>query len=193
MPKVKQFDEDQVLLKARELFREQGYSGTSMEDLVRVTGLNRSSLYDTFGDKHSLYVRALKEYSKTNFSEMSKALEKIASPKKKIQYIFSMALKEILCDPSNKGCFVVNATTELANQDKKVSNIACQNMSDMEDRFYNIIREGQDSGEIAKNHTARSMARYLFSSLNGLQVMGKTTQDKAVLEDVVKLTLSVLE
>ena len=56
MPKTKQFDEAEVLEKAKELFTEKGYNGTSMDDLVQVTGLSRSSIYDTFGDKHGLFL-----------------------------------------------------------------------------------------------------------------------------------------
>jgi TetR/AcrR family transcriptional regulator, transcriptional repressor for nem operon len=193
MPKTKQFDEAEVLQRARELFREKGYNGTSMDELVKVTGLNRSSLYDTFGDKRNLYIRSLEEYQQNTLRLREESLQKITSPRKKIQYMFNQSVKEILSDPRRKGCFMVNATTELANQDKKVSKLAGSNMECMEGLFYQWIKEGQAIGEIANLYNAKALARYLFSSISGLQVIGQTVDDKSVLEDVVKVTLSVLD
>ena len=107
--------------------------------------------------------------------------------------MFTQAVKEIVNDPLRKGCFMINATTELANQDKKISKMAGFNMQCVEDRFYQWIREGQASGEIARRYSARALARYLFSSISGLQVLGQTVEEKAVLEDVMKVSLSVLD
>lgn len=62
MARIKEFDEDVVLLKAMRLFWEQGYEKTSMQDLVTHMGVHKRSMYDTFGDKHTLYIKALKRY-----------------------------------------------------------------------------------------------------------------------------------
>ena len=64
MARTKDFDEDEVLDKAMYLFWNQGYNGTSMQDLVDGLGISRSSLYDTFGDKHSLFIKTLENYKK---------------------------------------------------------------------------------------------------------------------------------
>lgn len=62
MPKVKQFDRGHVLKEAAHIFKQKGYNGTSIDDILKATGLSRSSLYDSFSDKHSLYLQALELY-----------------------------------------------------------------------------------------------------------------------------------
>lgn len=193
MPKTKQFDEHEVLNKAKDLFHKKGYNGTSMDELVQATGLSRSSIYDTFGDKYSFYIRTLEFYKKQARSDMEKALEKISSPRKKIEYFLDLTVKDITNDLNRKGCFMVNATTELAGADTKIADIACVNMQEMEEKFYTWIKEGQAAGEISKTHTARSLARHLYNTLTGLRVTGKTNPDKTLLKDIVKTSLSVLD
>ncbi len=62
MARHKEFDQDEALQKAMEAFWARGYEATSMQDLVEHMGINRQSLYDTFGDKHSLFLKALDRY-----------------------------------------------------------------------------------------------------------------------------------
>src|SRR5690242_627564 len=98
MPKKKQFDETEVLMKAKDLFSEKGYNGTSMDDLVQATGLSRSSIYDTFGDKHGLFLKSLNFYRCSEQGDLEKQCSKTDSPKKKIRYIFDHSIKNILAD-----------------------------------------------------------------------------------------------
>ncbi|HUP13390.1 MAG TPA: TetR/AcrR family transcriptional regulator, partial [Niastella sp.] len=98
MPKTKQFDETEVLVKAREVFTVKGYNGTSMDDLVQATGLSRSSIYDTFGDKHGLFLKSLNQYCCSQQGELEQQCAKTDSPKKKIRAIFDHTIKDILND-----------------------------------------------------------------------------------------------
>lgn len=75
MARTKEFDEDAVLLKAVRLFWEQGYEKTSMTDLVNHMGVHKRSLYDTFGDKHSLYIKTLNRY--TQLQSEKKSIKRI--------------------------------------------------------------------------------------------------------------------
>ena len=63
MARPRKFVEDQVIEAARDQFWAHGYAGTSLDDLVAVTGLGRGSLYGAFGDKHTIFLRALDDYS----------------------------------------------------------------------------------------------------------------------------------
>ncbi len=102
MPKTKQFDETEVLNKARELFCVKGYNGTSMDDLVQTTGLSRSSIYDTFGDKHGLFLKTLELYRCSQLSGLEEQCAKTDSPKKKIRLIFDYSVKDMLSDKDGK-------------------------------------------------------------------------------------------
>ncbi len=73
MARKKEFDPEERMEKARDLFWEKGYNATSMEDLVQTMGLNRGSIYDTYGDKHSLYLQCLGNYAAEKLKEHKEA------------------------------------------------------------------------------------------------------------------------
>jgi TetR/AcrR family transcriptional repressor of nem operon len=193
MPKTKQFDETEVLQKAKEVFCEKGYNGTSMDDLVQATGLSRSSIYDTFGDKHGLFLKSLQQYRCLQQNDLVQLLEKTDSAKKKIRIIFDYTVKNILADEERKGCFLINVSMEMSCSDKEVVKIALANMEEMEQTFYNFIKEGQAKGEITKKFTAKSLARHLYNSITGLRMTGRNRQDAEALREVVKISLSILD
>jgi TetR/AcrR family transcriptional repressor of nem operon len=193
MPKAKYFDTDAALEKAMELFWKKGYNGTSINDLVDATGLSRSSLYDTYHDKHQLFMASLARYQATQGKAFADELNKHHSSKKKIETIFRATLAAILKDPYGKGCFMVNSATEMVNQDKEIAGFATKDFEGMETLFLSLIKQGQEKGEIAKHHKPKALAHYLFSSYLGLRVLGQTTPDKAKLEDVIRIALSALD
>jgi len=193
MPKTKQFDETEVLVKAKELFSVKGYNGTSMDDLVQATGLSRSSIYDTFGDKHGLFLKSLNHYCHSQQGELEKQCAKSESPKKKIRAIFDQTLKSILSDKDQKGCLLVNMSMELNAVDKEVAAVSLKNMEDMEHAFSAMVKEGQAKGEISKKFTPKALGRHLYSSLMGLRVSGTNRPDADALKEVVKLALSLLD
>lgn len=193
MPKTKQFDEKEVLVKAREVFSVKGYNGTSMDDLVQATGLSRSSIYDTFGDKHGLFLKSLNHYCCSQQGELEKQCAKTDAPRKKIRAIFDYTLKCILADKGQKGCLMVNMSMELNAVDKEVAAVSLKNMEDMENTFSALVKEGQAKGEIAKKFTPKALGRHLYSSLMGLRVTGMNRSDPDSLKEIVKLALSILD
>jgi TetR/AcrR family transcriptional repressor of nem operon len=193
MPKKKQFDETEVLVKARELFSEKGYNGTSMDDLVQATGLSRSSIYDTFGDKHGLFLKSLNQYRCSQTADLEKQCAKSDSPKKKIRAIFDYIIRDILQDKDRKGCLMINMSMELSAVDEEVAAVSVTNMEEMEQTFSSLVKEGQAKGEISKKFTPKALGRHLYSSLMGLRVTGMNRPDADSLREIVKLTLSILD
>lgn len=193
MPKKKQFDETEVLVKAREVFSEKGYNGTSMDDLVQATGLSRSSIYDTFGDKHGLFLKSLNQYRCSQTADLEKQCAKSESPKKKIRAIFDYVIREITADKDRKGCLMINVNMELSAVDKDVAAVSLTNMEELEQTFSSLVKEGQAKGEISKKFTPKALARHLYSSLMGLRVSGMNRPDADALREIVKLALSILD
>jgi TetR/AcrR family transcriptional regulator, transcriptional repressor for nem operon len=193
MPKTKQFEEAAVLQKAGDVFWEKGYNGTSMDELVAATGLSRSSIYDTFGDKHGLYLKALAHYQQSQQAQMEQWMPPNIGPRKKIELFLQKSANASLSDNQQKGCFILNTTTELANVDDHIKDFVANNMVAMEALLLEWVKEGQSSGQISKRFTAKAIARHLFSTLNGLKVVAQIKADKAALQDIVKLALSVLD
>jgi TetR/AcrR family transcriptional repressor of nem operon len=193
MPKTKQFDEKEVLVKAREVFCKRGYNGTSMDDLVQATGLSRSSIYDTFGDKHGLFLKSLDQYRNDQQCSMEQQTAKSDSPKKKIRAIFDYYIKDILADKKGNGCLLINVSLELGAEDKEVATLFHANMDEMEQLLSSLIKEGQEKGEISKKFTPKALARHFYSSLMGIRVTGTNKPDGELLREIAKLTLSLLD
>jgi len=193
MPRVKEFNETDVLEKAVNLFHTKGYNATSAQDLVDELGISRSSLYDTFGDKRSLFLKALQHYRSTASKAMIEMVNNSTNIEETIKLIFKTAIKEAIEDKLSKGCFMVNATIELAPHDKDVAEIINQNMADVENALCLAIKKGQNEGLFTENQTALSLSRFVFNNISGLRVASKSGAEKKVFEDIVKVTLSALK
>src|ERR1700755_2679328 len=106
MARTKDFDENEVLCKAIDLFWRKGYNGTSMQDLVDGLGISRSSLYDTYGDKHTLFIKALESYKGTNAVKFGDIISNSGTAKETIKKILEFITGGLLEDECHKGCFM---------------------------------------------------------------------------------------
>jgi TetR/AcrR family transcriptional regulator, transcriptional repressor for nem operon len=193
MARHKEFDRDQALHKAMEVFWSRGYEAASIQDLVGHMGINRQSLYDTFGDKHALYLQTLDLYREVETRKVFDLLERPGSVRKALRRLFAGVVEGSLCDGQRRGCFMGNAMSELAGRCKETAVRTCSNMAAVEGAFYRALLRGKKDGELKGVRDPRAVARFLYSSLQGLVLMAKATQDRQMLEDVVKITLSVLD
>lgn len=188
MPKVETFDRDEILEKVVSLFHEKGYNATSMQDLVDVTGLNRSSIYNSFGSKMELYQESLRVYKKKANKYVQKVLIHTSDPIETIRKIFSTTP-----DDKANGCFLGNCTTEMANQDQEIKSFLQNNLHTMQDLFQELVSRGQSEGSINRNKSAREYAAYLFTALQGLRITGILLNEQKEFESIVNTTLSVLD
>lgn len=193
MARTKDFDENEVLKKAITIFWHKGYNGTSMQDLVDGLGISRSSLYDTYGDKHTLFIKALESYQTAGSVKICTLVNSEGSVKEMIKKLLELIAGELLGDQNHKGCFMVNAEVEVAPHDPEVSKMVCQNDQQVEDALYLVIKKGQESGEIANRQDARALARFTFNTVKGIQVTSKSITDKTVFDDIIKLALAALD
>ena len=155
--------------------------------------INRQSLYDTFGDKHALYLRALDRYREVETRKLFELLEKSGSVRQALRAVFAGVVEGSLCGGERRGCFMGNAMSELAGRCKETADKTCSNMSAVEGAFYRALLRGKKEGELKEVRDPRAIARFLYSSLQGLALMAKATQDRKTLQDIVKVTLSVVE
>jgi TetR/AcrR family transcriptional regulator, transcriptional repressor for nem operon len=193
MARTKDFDENEVLSKAIQLFWHKGYKGTSMQDLVDGLGISRSSLYDTYTDKHTLFMKALESYQNSGANNIQKIITDSGSAKEIIKKLLQLSIFDLLGDKQHKGCFMVNAEVEVAPHDQEVNSMVCKNDQQMEEAFYQVIQKGKDSGEIKNQQDARALARFFFNAVKGMHVTAKSTVDKSIFNDIINLTVSILD
>ncbi len=193
MARTKDFDEAEVLQKAMRLFWSKGYNGTSMQDLVEGLGISRSSLYDTFGDKHQLYLKALETYQQNYGTQLCALTTKADSAKIAVKQLLQLVVDDLLGDKQRKGCFMVNAGIEMANHDSDVNQLLCTSEQQLEQAFLKVIQRGQANGEINPAKDALALGRFLNNTVKGLQVSVKSTLDRAFFDDIIKTALMVLD
>jgi TetR/AcrR family transcriptional repressor of nem operon len=191
MGRTKQFDRNTALDDAMKVFWAKGFHGTSMQDLVDSLGVNRQSLYDTFGGKHELFEAALERYRSLQALPMRRALEGEGPVGDVLRELFHGLISGLIAS-EGKGCFMVNSTTELAAQDQAVFGTCSANARQLEAAFTGLMVRAQEAGEIPTDRSATQLGRFLLSTMNGLAVTAKATRDRKVLNDVVEVALSAL-
>ena len=192
MARQKEFNQDEVLQKAMEVFWRRGYEAASIQDLVQHMGINRQSMYDTFGDKHALFLQALDRYREIQSRRVFEILDRPGSVKKNVRLLFEEAVERALSEEGRRGCFVGNATSELAGRCKETAIRTCKSMASAEKTFQRALMRGTEQGEFRIRDT-RAVARFFYCVLQGLVLTAKASRDRRLLNDVVKITLSVLD
>ena len=193
MARTKDFDESEVLAKAVKLFWLKGYNGTSMQELVDALGISRSSLYDTYVDKHTLYLKALEFYQKNAQQQISDIVSNTPSAKNAIKRLLEFVTDGLLSDKQHKGCFMLNAEVEVAAQDAEVMDIVCRNDRQIEAALHELIQKGQKNKEISNKKNAKMLTRFFVNTIKGIRVSAKSTNDSSFFSDIVQTSLSVLD
>ena len=173
------------------LFWERGFDATSIQDLVECLGVRRQSLYDTFGDKKQLYLKSLEAYRIRGLQALT-PLKGNEAVQERLRALFRSIIDEALDDPCNRGCFMGNATLEMTADDSQTARLVVSNIEGYEQAIRNTLLEAQQRGEISPEKDPDALSRYLFNSIQGLRVTAKATRDRARLEDIAAITLSVL-
>lgn len=192
MPRPRLFDRDKALRQAMELFWRQGYEATSVQDLGTKLGLQPGSLYNTFKDKHSLFLEALDCYAD---SERVTACQILANQGADIDTIraFFMAIVEAdLEDYDHKGCFMVNSAAELASRDPEVRVRVEASRSYMVELFRAIVAKEQSRGQLSTQTDPHETALFLVNTLFGLRMTAKVLHDRDALSAIVNTTLRAL-
>lgn len=192
MPWDKQFDVDEALDRAKDLFWEHGYESTSMEMLLKAMRINRGSFYDTFKSKRDVMIRALRRYDADNRASVLRAVAAGKSPKEAIGAVFRGMIDGSRGSQGRHGCFLVNSALEVAPQDEEASQIVHEGLRDVERFFADLIRLGQQKGEIPKDLDPTAMGRTLMNQSVGLMVLVRSKAPKAVQESVVQQASAIL-
>lgn len=192
MPKSKQFDREEVLTKAMEVFWRQGYEATSVQDLIAATGLKPGSIYDTFEDKHGLFMAAIQHYRQTVINRSLVILQAPGSARKAIENYFALILERFARAGHQFGCLMSNTTTELIVRDKKIAEAVNDHLQTIEKTFLEVLERGVRQGEFSPDRDLTALARFLTTCVVGLSVISKTPQASSYFPASIEVILSTL-
>lgn len=192
MPRTEVFDREEVLEKAKNIFWLKGYNGTSMQDLVDATGLNRSSIYNSFGNKMELYLQTLKKYQGDISDLFDKANKQERNAIETIGLIFLYILEDILEDTEEKGCMLINCRTEMGNQDSQLHELLEADQERLLGIFQNLVSQGQAEGSILTGEKSELLAYYLVNAFQGFRISGMNTKDTVILKSIIQNILKTI-
>jgi TetR/AcrR family transcriptional regulator, transcriptional repressor for nem operon len=185
------FSEEELLNNAIDLFWSKGYEATTTEDLLQCMQINKGSLYHTFGSKRELFSRALDHFASYSLRSIDLQIRSAETPIIGIRKFF-MDLANTNVQVHHKGCFMGNSLAELTNIDTELKEKAVANLKLVEDLFFKYIESAKKSRVFKGTHDSRTLARYLITLWNGINITRRMYPQKAALEPMIKLQLSLL-
>ena len=192
MARPREFDEEEVLERALELFWRRGYAATSLDDLTAATGLRRGSLYAAFGDKEALFLTCLRRYQQRG-QELVSEIFRDPDPRRAIARVFSeMAARygDPVCPP---GCLQTNTVLENVSLSEAVNRLNAAALAEFQAALYEVICRAQALGQVRPGQDPLAMAQFFATLALGLGVSSKHTGDPTVLRNTVQTALGLFE
>lgn len=190
MARLKEFDPKDKLEKARDLFWKKGYYATSMQDLVNDMKINRGSMYDTFGDKHKLFMSSLKSYVAETHSEYKKAVSDETSPMKSIEKIIQSAIRRSF--EEGKVCMVVKTSFEMAPFDDGIKELLQQSTNALTQIFEDLLLKAQKVGEFDSKRDAKDTATFIVASFAGFWQMQALYDNRKMIDQLAENLMNYL-
>ena len=188
----RQFDADEAVADAMEVFWERGYGATSIEDLTAGTGLARGSIYKAFDSKKALFLQALDRYTAASLERRAAMLAREGPVREAIRATFAYDVSRSSGADGRKGCMLLAAATEMLPHDADVAERVDTMFRRMRALLADAIRRGQAAGEIAPERDAEALALSLLCTIEGMRAVGKTSPPQAELERVADLVMEAL-
>ena len=189
----REFDIEDAVRDAMDVFWTRGYHATSLTDLLDGTGLSRGSLYKAFGDKKSLFLMALDCYAEAGLKELDDTLAAPVSAKQAIRAALTIYVPLSAGNTGRRGCMVMATAAEMLPHDPEVG-------ARVQDTFRRIhallaaaVRRGQATGDISIDQDARDVARFLVCQIEGMRVLGKVGATRQDMAAVVEAAMRSLE
>ena len=192
MPRTKQFHREEVLQKAMELFWEKGFYATSMQDLVDKLGINRASIYDTFGSKRELFDLSIDKYKAENAKRVADFLYQYVNVRQGLYELFNLLINDAMETKSPAGCFVINTIGELQKEDNELKEKLNDNKEAFEKIYIEYLKYGVYHSQISPYKNLQEIASYLYTLQSGLRVVSKVKRNREELQSIVNTGLSIL-
>jgi len=183
MARPKEFDQEKALHRAISVFSQKGFAATSTDDLMRVMDVGRQSMYDTFGDKRALFLKALEVYVVESVRAINVELQTPGSPLAAVRRaLIHFAERKDLS--STDGCMGINAVCEFGMRDNEVTQITRSAARVQRHTLMDTLRRAQLEGELDAHTDIESLADFFDSTLAGMRIAAKAGKTRPVLKRI---------
>ncbi len=193
MGRTKQFDERQALMSAMLVFWDKGYEASSVQDIEQATGLNRTSLYNAFGNKRAIFDRVMSCYKESVMSALFAELDGAPDIKEGIRRLLNGALDIHFDEDNPGGCLVVLSILESGQHDEQSQASMQQTIHDLKSALQARLSKAKKSGELSKGLDAGSTATTITTTMAGMMVMGKANFTRTALKKTINQVVSLLD
>jgi TetR/AcrR family transcriptional repressor of nem operon len=193
MVRPREFDEQQALVAAMNVFWEKGYEATSMSDLTSRMGIQRPSLYAAFGDKKALFEAAINKYSQFSFTYIQNRIQSASTVREAVRVYLKGIVDGANGTEPYLGCFCVNTMVELAPHDPSFAKFTRDYQVRLAELFQQTLEGGICSGELSRDMNAAAVARALIVSAIGLSVTMKSQPDRTFVDQAIAEILTLLD
>jgi TetR/AcrR family transcriptional repressor of nem operon len=188
----REFDEQETLERAMNAFWLRGYEGIGLAELLSEMGISRQSLYNTFGSKRDLFVRALDHYRTTHLTRGLALLDRPGSPIENVKSLMRF-FEDMARDRRCRGCLVANTLVELGPHDEGIAALLRETLKLLQKSIQRTLTTAQRQGELAANKSPLELSRALMNAMIGLSVTGKLSMAEAEVRGIYAGTLSMLD
>ncbi|MER7792816.1 TetR/AcrR family transcriptional regulator [Streptomyces sp. NPDC097640] len=192
MARPRQFDDEEVVLAARDQFWSHGYDRTSIDDLSAATGLGRGSLYGAFGDKHALFLQALDSYNSDAIGVWRSALRGPGPALPRLEHLVRDISEAISRDVERRGCMMARSATELAAVDKSVAERTASTVRGLYGELSDCLARAQEEGSLDADADTDGLASLLLAVLRGLEALGRAGAAADVVIGAAEQALALL-
>lgn len=193
MARTREFDEERAVDAAVDCFWSRGYEATSVRDLSDAMGIAGASLYNAYGDKRTLFVRALERYANRSMRERVARLEAAHPPKRAIAAFLAEIVDRSVADRDGKGCLLVNSALDVAPHDKAIGTAVAGYLGEIRAFFRRSIARAQATGAIARTIDGEAVSGHLLGVLMGMRVLARTGASRKLLQSVANPALALLD
>lgn len=187
-----EFDPNIALDAAMQLFWRNGYESSSLQQLITSMQLSKSSFYQTFKSKHSLFQNCIKHYEDTLIKGLNDKYNASKNGLDFLETLFEEVTTECIDDDSRIGCLLMNTASEFAQNDPKIANLVSHSIDRFLDVFLKAVKDGQQARVIDSSKDAETLSRYLVSSMSGIKNMVKAGADVHAIRQINSVVLSNL-
>src|SRR5689334_7148396 len=191
MARHKEFDRDTALKAAITVFAEHGYEGTWTDALLSAMKISRQSMYDTFGDKRSLYQPPLDRYNPVSVSQLVADLCRDTTPLQALEETL-IAFASRPETEAGRGCLGVSAVCEFGRTDSEISDLTDQASRRLSSAVKTILEEGKKRGEVADEVDTTDAVQFLGSTLSGMKVSARNGASPEALRGIARLAIRSL-
>ena len=192
MVRTREFDPETALSKAVDLFSSRGYSDTSMDDIVRATGVSRYGLYGTFGNKRELFEQALERYADSMGRQSYLRLLEPDASLAHIRAIFDERIAAMCNSGENRGCMLCHTAMELAPHDPEIKGVLQRFLKRMSKAFAIGLETAQENGEVRNDLDTKAAGDFLTGAIFGLAVLARSGFPRTTLDSFVDNTMASL-